>query len=284
MPIVQQQKYQIAQQLKAANIPSAALEADILLTEVLGVSREYLIAHPEQRLTENEKKQLQQLVARREQREPLSHLLGKREFYSRDFIVTKDTLDPRPDSETIIEAALAHMPQDELPYNILDLGTGTGCLLTTLLAERPHATGTGVDISQQALEVAQKNAEEIGVNKRIKFIKSNWLKEVPKQVYKVIISNPPYIPTAHIPTLEPEVKEYEPHQALDGGISGLDSYQAILSQITDYMDQHTTLFFEIGQYQEADIEHIARKQGLLLVERHKDLAGTIRILVFRSEK
>jgi len=249
----------------------APLDARLLLQHVLGVSHEELIKI--ESVNENQERQFLELVERRKVGEPVAKIVGQKDFWKHSFKTTKDTLDPRPDSETLIEAVLKTCPDSN--YRILDLGIGTGCLLLSLLDEYENATGVGVDISDSALEVAKENAKDLGLEDRAEFIKSNWTENVEGK-FDIIISNPPYIPTKDIDGLEKEVKDFDPKSALDGGESGVDCYEEIISQIKELLGENGKVFFEIGQGQEEDLKNIAAENGFVVGEEFKDLSGVVR--------
>ncbi|WP_169565986.1 peptide chain release factor N(5)-glutamine methyltransferase [Sneathiella limimaris] len=257
-------------------------DARVLLSHLLG-DREALFREPERQLTASEEIQFFEWVARRKSREPVSHIIGLREFYGRDFVVSSKVLDPRPDSETLIETVLARLDDDLSGPKILDLGVGSGCLLLTLLSEVPGSTGMGADLSEDALQVAKQNADALGLKDRVQFVQSNWLENVSGQ-YHVVISNPPYIETDDISTLEPEVRDFEPHLALDGGVTGLDCYKAILSKITPFLYPLGLMVFEIGQGQEDDLKELMVDAGFEDIQYHKDLASTVRCVSGRLKK
>lgn len=267
--------------LQAQQIESAALDVELLCAHVLGVTREDIILNPPE-LTAAQQRQLENLLTRRANREPLSHLLGLREFYGRSFKVTKEVLDPRPDTETLVEAALSYLV-DPAP-NILDLGTGTGCILITLLAELPHAKGVGVDISKAAIEVAQENAELLEVADRATWLHADMkdAAQLTGGLFDVMVSNPPYIATAEIATLMPEVAKYEPKLALDGGKDGLDYYRILATTTLKLLKADGLLCCEIGHTQAADVASIFSAAGLQQRSIHKDLAGQDRCVVFST--
>lgn len=271
------------QTLRDHHIPSANLDADLLLAHVLDLSREQLLLKQEESLDPAQIEAYQHLINRRAQHEPLSHLLGKREFWGREFQVTKDTLDPRPDSETLIEAVLSSYKDVPAPNKILDFGTGTGCLLLTLLAEFPNAEGVGIDRSEAALNVAKSNAEQLKLAKRVKFYINDWGKGVDDQ-FDVIVSNPPYIKTSDILTLQPDVRDYEPTLALDGGEDGLECYRALFPSIYQLLRKDGLSVVECGDGQARDISAIAQQYGLRTEKFFADLSGMERCVAFRKDK
>lgn len=223
---------------------------------------------------------LNAFVQRRLSGEPVFKILGHRGFWKGDFKVSKDTLDPRPDTETLIEAVLKQKPFKAEPYRILDLGTGTGCLLLSLLEEYPHATGIGVDASEKALEVARENGKNCP---RVHFQKGSWFEKNWTKafgMFDMIVSNPPYIPSKEIENLDTEVKNYDPLMALDGGVDGLDAYRALAEGMPVLLKEKALAFFEIGKGQEKAVTDIMTAKGLALCASYKDLGGIIRCLVF----
>ena len=268
-----------ARALRAAGIAEARREARLLLEAAGGLPCASQIAHPERWLGAATAQRFQALTARRAAREPLSHILGQREFFSRSFLVSPAALDPRPDSESLIEAVLARLGERKAPYRLLDLGTGTGCLLLTLLAELPQATGLGVDKSGEALALARANGRRLGLDVRAFWRSGDWAAGL-GGTFDVILSNPPYIPTAELAGLAPEVRDHEPHLALDGGADGLDRYRALIPQIPPLLAASGILALEIGDGQAASVEAVATAAGLRPASRHRDLAGRIRCLLF----
>ncbi len=264
------------QRLKAAGSDTPTLDARLLLQAAAGLTREDLILGPDRPLSPEQLATFESFVARRERHEPVSRILGRREFYGRVFTVTPATLDPRPDTETIIEAALKVMPK---AARLLDLGTGTGAIAITLLAERPGATGTATDLSPDALAVARENAARLGVADRLSLVEGSWFAPV-SGVFDIILSNPPYIPAGEIAGLSPDVRNFDPGLALSGGTDGLDPYRIIASGAAAYLAAGGHLLVEIGAGQVPDVEAIFDAQGFAAGGRHRDLGGHIRCLGF----
>ncbi|MEP5700116.1 MAG: peptide chain release factor N(5)-glutamine methyltransferase, partial [Sneathiella sp.] len=202
----------------------------------------------------------------------VSHILGSREFWSRNFVVNAHVLDPRPDSETLIDAVLERVKKGAEFDRLLDLGTGSGCLLLTLLAELPEAEGVGVDQSEDALVVAKENALRLGLEARTDFLQSDWFSAVEGQ-YDLILSNPPYIETEDVPLLQPEVAQYEPHAALDGGPDGLICYRHIISELGHYLRSGGYTIFEVGQGQADIVANYLEDMNFIQIEIHNDLAS-----------
>ena len=258
--------------LRQADVKDAKRDASLLLAHVLNEDVGYLYREADRLLTEEERGTFRQLINRRAAREPLSHLTGHREFWSLDFLVSGEVLDPRPDSETLIEAVLVAKKQGIIPHSILDLGAGSGCLLLAILSELPAATGVGVDINEAALEVARENARRLEMENRAGFHLGGWDVEFGKK-FDLVISNPPYIPTKDIEKLQSEVRDFEPRLALDGGRDGLDCYRAILANIRNMLCPGGQLVFEVGIDQASDVGRMMDGAGFSTPEFHKDIAG-----------
>ena len=270
-----------AAKLTAAGTADPRLDARVLTMAATGLSREALLAHGEKIIAADAVACLQQYVARRAAGEPVARILGHKEFWSLDFEVTADTLVPRPETETLIEAALAAMPDRGAPLNVLDLGTGTGCLLLAFLAERPNARGVGVDINPGAVVVATRNAAKLGLKDRAWFLESDFAGELPALAdlrFDVILSNPPYIPDGEINALAPDVARYEPRVALSGGDDGLAAYRALAMRLTRLLSPGGCVFLEIGQGQADSVAAIMATAGLVVRARHADLAGIVRAM------
>lgn len=265
-------------ELQRAHIETASMDARVLLQHVLGLTREELLLNTERKVNSGQLAQYDELVEMRKNRQPVSQLIGTREFWGMCFKVTNHTLDPRPDSETLIEAILARIANREAPLRILDLGTGTGCLLLTLLTEYPNAHGTGVDICGSALNVAQENATRLGLERRSRFLASSWGNSV-EGSYDLIISNPPYIPSAAIANLAPEVSRWEPKLALDGGPDGMECYRSIVPQLKTLLNPTGLAVFEIGMGQAKELETIVQASGLQVVGSKDDMAYITRCIL-----
>jgi len=270
---------EIRKQFTDAGIDTPTLDARLLVQSVLGLTHEELLMRPHQPLTPEQESTLASYTARRLKHEPVSRILGKRGFWKSFFKVTPATLDPRPDSETLIEAALKHVDKNK-PLTILDLGTGTGCLLLSLLQELPQATGIGVDISAEAIDVAKENAESLGLTDRASFMSIDW-NELQATPFDIVISNPPYIALAEEENLAPEVRDYDPATALFGGADGLDCYRDIVRLLPRVLKLDGLLFLEIGATQAKDVKGITGQAGLTMLHTIADLAGHDRCLVAR---
>lgn len=266
-----------AERLSKAGIEAPRREARLLLAHVLGADLGHLLGHGEESIGNAEWSGYLGHVARRAQREPLSRIVGYREFWGLPFQLGPQTLDPRPDSETVVEAVLQRFPERERPLRILDLGTGSGCLLISLLVERPRAVGLGIDRSFAAAAVAAGNAARLGVGERGLFCVGSWLDAVDGR-FDVVVANPPYVRTEELSRLAPEVAAYEPKLALDGGKDGLDGYRAIASGLLPALADGGLVFLELGEGQVDAVEALLRHVGFSGFERLTDLAGRERCL------
>ena len=255
----------IIEQLQSAGCDSPQREAQMLSEKAAG-----------------DETLLFQLVQRRINREPMSQIMGERGFWAHDFIVTKDVLTPRPDSEVLIEEALKCLPDKVKKYRFLDLGTGSGCLLLTLLHEYKQASGLGIDQSEAALEVAKRNAAVVDVQDRVNFQQGNWAYGL-TEGFDLVISNPPYIPQTHYDRLMPEVRDYEPKAALIGTEDGLGFYREISKQAPDLLSKDGWLIFEVGEGQANEVVAYAEQNGFELHNIRKDYGGIERAVVCKKK-
>lgn len=269
-----------AARLEAAGVDAARLDARLLLAAALGETVERVVAWPERRLDSHEAEVFSTLIERRAAREPLSQILGRREFWSLDFITTRDTLTPRPDSEAIIEAALRLFPDRTARLRILDLGTGTGCLLLALLSEFSGATGVATDLSPAAAAVAAQNAALHGLTDRASVLVGEWDDAV-TGAFDLVVANPPYIATAELERLDPEVAAFEPRIALDGGFDGLAVYRVLAPRFARRLAPAGFAVLEVGAGQATGVEKICVESGLTVHGRQLDLAGRERCVLIR---
>ncbi len=265
-----------AVRLGAAAVDVARRDARLLLEAALGCAPAAFLAHPERVLGAGEADRFAHFVERRARREPASRILGRREFWGLAFAVTPDTFDPRPDSESVVEAVLERTPDREAPLRLLDLGTGTGCLLLALLSELPRAAGMGIDASPAAVAVAEANAASLGLAQRVRFRTGDWGTGL-MEPFDWIVCNPPYVPTAAIARLAPEVSLYDPALALDGGPDGLDAYRALAPQLARLAGPRGEVALEIGA--DRAVRAVLAAAGLEVRAARPDLAGTTRCLV-----
>jgi release factor glutamine methyltransferase len=264
--------------LSAAGISDARREARLLVAAALGWEVARVLGFPELEMTTAANQRLETLLVRRSAREPVSRILGYREFWSLRFALSADTLDPRADSETLIEASLAALDDRERAYRVLDFGTGTGCLLLALLAELPHAVGIGTDCSQGALETARQNAAALDLGDRARFVRGNWGDGLSGQ-WDVVLANPPYVASRELDGLMPEVVRYEPRLALDGGADGLTAYRALAPEIARLLAPAGIAAIEVGAGQAPAVAATMAGAGLVLRAIRHDLSGVDRCLV-----
>lgn len=271
--------YQIVKQrFQEAGVATPALDARLLICHALNLSHETFVMRSAELLTDGQQNAAGALIAQRLTGRPVSKIIGRKEFYGREFITTDDTLDPRPDSEVLIDGILANLGDSQAALRLLDLGTGTGCLLLTLLKELPNATGIAVDQSRAALDVAQRNAAWLGIADRAAFLHSDWLDAVSGR-FDLIVSNPPYIPQSDIDTLQPEVRLFDPMAALVGGPDGLDPYRQIIPLLPHVLNPQGIAAFEVGQGQDKDVAQMLYDAGFATVSIFPDLAGINRAVI-----
>lgn len=269
---------QAGERLAAHGIETAALDARLLFQAASGLRHEDIVAEPDLLVPPDVAARFSVLIERRCKFEPVSRILGTREFYGRSFRVTPDVLDPRADTETLIGAALGLVKGKE-PLRILDLGTGSGAIAVTLLAELPGATAVATDLSAAALAVAKGNAEALGVAGRASFVQANWFEGIGGK-FDLIVSNPPYIPLGDIAGLAPDVREFDPSRALDGGPDGLEAYRRLANGAGGHLAPKGHVVLEIGAGQENAVNELFTVQGFARESRHFDLVGHFRCLAF----
>ena len=274
---------QAAARLAACGIDSPRRDARLLAALATELDTAAVAGYPERTLDPLARQKFDRLVERRSAREPVSRLAGRREFWSLDFALSRDTLDPRPDSETLVAAALARIPDRAAPLRLLDLGTGTGCLLLALLSELPNATGIGVDIVPGAAALARRNAISIGLESRAFFVAGGWAAAIGGGS-DVVLANPPYVPSAAIDGLAPEVARFEPRAALDGGGDGLRAYRELAPDLARLLRPGGFAVVEVGAGQADPVAQIFARQGLDQAARHRDLGGIERCLVVTCAK
>jgi release factor glutamine methyltransferase len=263
--------------LEAAGIEGPVIDARLMLEVAANATRADIVTDPYRVLTPDQIQTLNSFLTRRAAREPVSHILGRKGFWTIELKVTPDVLTPRPDTEVIVDYVLKTLTPD-LPVHMLDLGVGSGAILLAILSERVMATGLGVDISSPALEVARENAALMGLTDRAQFLHADWAQGQPDDRYDLVVSNPPYIATGVIATLEPEVRAHEPHLALDGGKDGLDAYRKLASEILRVLKPGGLFAIEIGYDQSRPVEALMRHAGAKGVRTLKDLANRNRVV------
>ena len=266
--------------LTEAGIDEPRRRARALLAAVLDLSATEIFGYPERLLTPAQQARVSTVLDRMLAREPLSRIIGRREFWGLKFLLSADTLDPRPESETVIEAMLARLPDRDRAYRFLDLGTGTGCLLLALLSEYPAASGIGIDIAPGAARTARNNAERLGIGVRAQFIVGSWTSALTGR-FDGVVCNPPYIEHAAIAVLPREVRQYDPIRALDGGADGLAAYRTIAADLHRLLPSGGFFATEIGIGQAEAVGKILRQYDLCVDAVVPDLAGIERCLVAR---
>lgn len=271
----------VADRLAGVGIEEPALEARHLLMAALDCSLSHLVLKQEQALGPSADR-VNAFLVRRAAREPVSRILGQREFHGLDLTLGPQTLDPRPDTEVLVDAVLAALKGEATPH-LLDLGTGTGAILLAMLHAMPGATGVGVDISAEAAGVAAQNAARLGLGPSARFLVGDLFAPLaPQSRFQAILSNPPYIPSADLAALDPEVRLFDPPRALDGGADGLDFYRRITAQARDYLTPGGWLAFEVGQGQAGDVAALLTATGFQAPRTHDDLAGIARVVLAQA--
>lgn len=276
---------QLGEAFRDAGIDTAQRDARLLLLNAVGARHADLLKEPRLPIGEAAARQLSAHAARRLEREPVARILGEWEFWSLPFVVTADTLVPRPDSETVVAAALNALGprrQASEGLRILDLGTGSGCLLIALLHELPGARGVGTDVSDGALETARFNATRNGVGERAEFVRADWAVGVEGR-FDLVVSNPPYIADAIIDTLEPEVRDHDPRRALSGGRDGLDAYRAIATRLVDLLAPGGRAAVEIGSDQSETVSRLFRDAGFAVEGPFADFGHRPRTLLLSPD-
>lgn len=266
----------IKETLSAAGIETADIEARILLEDVAGVSRSDFLFQKEKDVSSDIAGRISDILRRRVAGESLGRILGYRDFWKSRFYLSPDTLEPRPDTETLIEETLSSIAS---PRRILDLGTGTGCILLSLLQEFPQATGVAVDMAQGACDAARANADRLGLGDRVTILNGSWFDPLPQDSrFDLIVSNPPYIPAAEIRNLQVEVKNHDPILALDGGDDGLSPYKFLLPKFKNYLEPGGIVILEFGVGQVDELTRIVEESGATLSRVTCDLGGHPRVI------
>ena len=268
------------QTLSDVEIESSSLDTELLLMHAASVSREDILTYPEKIIDKDTVAEFKRLVEKRAANMPLKYITNSCEFMSLDFYVDEDVLIPRPDTEILVEHAVKEINENDL-VNVLDLCTGSGCIAVSIAKLCENAVVTAADISDAALSIAKRNGENLEVSDRVTFVKNDILNEAfPSDTkFDVIVSNPPYIKTSDIEGLQPDIKQYEPISALDGGADGLDFYRAIASKTPSLLTPGGKLMLEIGFDQSADVSELLSRNGFADIQTYKDLAGNDRVVI-----
>jgi release factor glutamine methyltransferase len=268
--------------LAVAGIDDPALDSRLIVEHFSGTTRTQAIAEPAQEVGSAALSAIETALRRRVAGEPVHRILGYREFYGLRLSLSPDTLEPRPDTETLVDAVLPFARATAERFGecrVLDLGTGTGAIALALLSVVPAATATGVDIAPGALATAMRNAGDLGLGGRFKALHSNWFEKVSGR-YHVIASNPPYIRGEDIENLQGEVRDFDPRRALDGGADGLDPYRVIAAEAAGFLEAQGKVAVEIGHTQKDEVAGIFAAAGYRLTDARRDLGGNDRVLVF----
>lgn len=263
--------------LKDAGIDQPSIDARLMLEVAAGVTRTEIVTDPYRELTAEQVETLDAFLARRARREPVSHIIGRKGFWKILLQVNKNVLTPRPETEVIVDEVLKAFPET-MPFSMLDLGVGSGTILLAVLAERPAAKGLGVDASSEALAVARDNAANLDLNNRAALMHGDWTAGLSDESFDLVVSNPPYIPTAVIETLEPEVRVHEPRLALDGGPDGLEAYRVLAPEILRVLKPGGMFAVEIGYDQSKAVEALFNAAGAKQVRTVKDLSTHDRVV------
>lgn len=270
----------VRRRLEAAGVDSPVLDARLLVEAGAGVSRLDILTDPRRPVSAAQIEAVNALTRRREAREPVAHIIGRKHFWTIELAVTPDVLIPRPETEFVVEAALTLLPPGA-PARVLDLGVGSGAILYSILSERPLAIGVGVDKSPAALAVARANAEALGLAERVMLREGDWAQGL-EGSFDLVVSNPPYIVSEEIAGLAPEVARCEPRLALDGGADGLDAYRAIAAALPVLLNPGGGFALEIGRGQGGPVCALLEAAGLEIETPWTDLAGTPRVIYGRK--
>jgi release factor glutamine methyltransferase len=263
--------------LEAANLSGPVIDARLLVEAAADATRADIVTDPHRMLTAEQEAKLEDYLTRREGREPVSHILGRKGFWKIMLNVTPDVLTPRPDTETVVEWVLRDFPE-HAPWRILDLGVGSGAIILSILAERPAAKGLGIDVSEEALAVARDNAAHLGLASRLALLRGDWTEGLGEDGFDLVVSNPPYIASHVIETLEPEVRDHEPRVALEGGPDGLMHYRRLAPEILRVLKPGGRFAVEIGYDQKEAVEALFREAGATDVQTLRDLADRDRVV------
>ena len=266
------------EKLLGVQIESPILEARLLLGFALGIPQERFYGSEDKVLTKSQADNYTKIIERRCKREPVSRIIGTRGFWNLTLKINLSSLDPRPDSEILVDSILRNFPDKAANLKFIDFGTGTGCLLLSALNEFPNSSGVGVDISKECITLAKENAALNGLSQRALFIESDWGREVTDK-FDVIIANPPYIQSDTISTLDPEVKDFDPHIALNGGQDGLSCYRKLAPQFVETLKKGGLVFLEIGYNQRESVSKIMEHSGLKCLYINQDLGNRDRCLI-----
>ena len=277
--ILSEIKKKLSKNFSISGIDTAELDARLILKEILSFDDKELIIKENYNIPEGIIREIFAIEKRRLKGEPISKIFKKRDFYKSKFIISNDVLDPRPETELIVEIANKYIKKNDVK-NILDLGTGSGCILLSVLKENKMINGLGIDLSKEAINIAQKNSKKLQVEKQSNFLISNWMESINFK-FDVVVSNPPYIPSKDIKKLSKDVKKFDPLISLDGGEDGLSCYRLIVKDLKRVITKNAIIIIEIGCNQSKLVEEIFKKNDFKLVKKYNDINGLDRVLTFQ---
>ena len=276
--ILSQIRRKLCNNFSTIGIETPELDARIILKEVLSLDDKDLILKEGLNISDEMIKKITVIESRRLNGEPISKIFKKRDFYKSTFVISNDVLDPRPETELIVEIANNHINKNEVK-NILDLGTGSGCILLSILKENKMINGLGIDLSKEAISIAKRNSKKLHLETQSNFLVSNWMSSV-NYKYDLVVSNPPYIASGDIKKLSKSVKIYDPILSLDGGEDGLNSYRLIASDLKRIISKNALIIIEIGYNQPLQVIEIFKKNDFRLLKKYNDINGLDRVLTF----
>ena len=277
--ILSEIKKKLSKNFSISGIETSELDARLILKEILSFDDKELIINENFNIPERFIKEIFAIGERRLKGEPISKIFKKRNFYKSTFIISNDVLDPRPETELVVEIANNFIKKNEVK-NILDLGTGSGCILLSILKENKMINGLGIDLSKEAINIAQKNSKKLQLDKQSNFLISNWMEAINFK-YDIVVSNPPYIASKEIEKLSKEVKNFDPFLSLDGGDDGLNCYRVIVEDLKRVINKNAIIIIEIGYNQSNSVEEIFKNNDFKLLKKYNDINGLDRVLTFQ---
>ncbi len=277
--ILSEIKKKLSKNFLISGIETAELDARLILKEILSFDDKELIINENYHIPKKFIKEIFAIEKRRLKGEPISKIFKKRDFYKSTFIISNDVLDPRPETELIVEIANNYIKKNEVK-NILDLGTGSGCILLSVLKENKMINGLGIDLSKEAINIAQKNSKKLQLDKQSNFLISNWMEAINFK-FDIVVSNPPYIASKDIKKLSNNVKNFDPLLSLDGGEDGLNCYRVIVKDLKRVINKNAIIIIEIGYNQSKFVEEIFKKNDFKLIKKYNDINGLDRVLTFQ---
>ena len=277
--ILSEIKKKLSKNFLISGIETAELDARLILKEILSFDDKELIINENYHIPKGFIKEIFAIEKRRLKGEPISKIFKKRDFYKSTFIISNDVLDPRPETELIVEIANNFIKKNEVK-NILDLGTGSGCILLSVLKENKMINGLGIDLSKEAINIAQKNSKKLQLDKQSNFLISNWMEAINFK-FDIVVSNPPYIASKDIKKLSNNVKNFDPLLSLDGGEDGLNCYRVIVKDLKRVINKNAIIIIEIGYNQSKFVEEIFKKNDFKLIKKYNDINGLDRVLTFQ---